>query len=281
MNAGIDRILSETLSTKDGLICELYFDEDKSRHMMKYSPEIIKGDFINDSFRLLGWGAVTPKETPYCADISEKLRSTVLGNMNKIYFLSASRRVSMREQSVAEEPDEVHNGATTLAFLQYIRNNKPDAFSKIVEHTKKFNIADLSTILSRGTCTAIFKDDKLPISTSIMDIGFGTNQIFSAIVQCFGSPAGSTILIEEPEIALHPLAQSNLLNMFLDATKDDAKQVIITTHYAKLLDKIREGADSKFEENEVKVFKVTKGDEGSVIQDIPLKSIRLDEEFGY
>ncbi|MEA2033678.1 MAG: ATP-binding protein [Euryarchaeota archaeon] len=281
VNAIADRILSETLSTKEGVICELYFDKGRSEYKMRYSPEIIKEDFVNNSFAFLGWRASEPKETPYCADISKELRDSILDKMNRIYFLSAYRRIVLREQSISREPDEVNNGADTLAYFQYIRNNRPDAFSKIVEHTKNFNIADLTTVLSKGESSASFKDDKLPISTSIMDIGFGTNQIFSVIVQCFGSPANSTIMIEEPEIHLHPLAQSNLLDLFLDATKDGAKQVIITTHSTKLLDKIREGAGSKFKENEVKVFEVTKEQKGCVVTPIPPKSIRLGEEFGY
>ncbi len=39
------------------------------------------------------------------------------------------------------------------------------------------------------------------------DVGFGISQVLPVLVQCFYAPAGSIILIEQPEIHLHPNAQ--------------------------------------------------------------------------
>ncbi len=41
------------------------------------------------------------------------------------------------------------------------------------------------------------------------DVGFGISQVLPVLVQCFYAPAGSIILMEQPEIHLHPSAQSH------------------------------------------------------------------------
>jgi predicted ATPase len=44
------------------------------------------------------------------------------------------------------------------------------------------------------------------------------------------APQGSTILLEEPEIHLHPLAQSVLAELFVEASKKRKVQFIVETH---------------------------------------------------
>lgn len=42
------------------------------------------------------------------------------------------------------------------------------------------------------------------------DVGFGISQVLPVLVQCFYAQSGSIILMEQPEIHLHPMAQSEL-----------------------------------------------------------------------
>ena len=46
----------------------------------------------------------------------------------------------------------------------------------------------------------------------------------------FFAPPGSTILLEEPEIHLHPLAQSVLAELFVEVARDRHVQFIVETH---------------------------------------------------
>ena len=50
------------------------------------------------------------------------------------------------------------------------------------------------------------------------------------IIQLFWSDPDSIILIEEPEISLHPELQIRLLEMFAEVIKGENKQIIATTH---------------------------------------------------
>lgn len=60
--------------------------------------------------------------------------------------------------------------------------------------------------------------------------GFGLNQILFLFAQVLDCPKGSTIMIEEPEISLHPLAQKELTEILIEIAKSQNKQFIISTH---------------------------------------------------
>jgi predicted ATPase len=64
--------------------------------------------------------------------------------------------------------------------------------------------------------------------------GFGTQQLLPVIIQIFAAPRGSLVMIEEPEISLHPEAQIELVKMFADAIHS-GQQILLTTHSQTLL----------------------------------------------
>jgi predicted ATPase len=69
----------------------------------------------------------------------------------------------------------------------------------------------------------------------ITDVGFGVSQLLPVITLCFYAPEGSTLLIEQPEIHLHPMAQMALADVFIDAIKKRNIQIIIESHSEYLL----------------------------------------------
>ena len=77
--------------------------------------------------------------------------------------------------------------------------------------------------------------------TDIPDVGFGISQILPVIVQLYYAPANSIIIMEQPELHLHPSAQSALADIMIEAisAREDAKprniQLIVETHSEHLL----------------------------------------------
>jgi len=67
-----------------------------------------------------------------------------------------------------------------------------------------------------------------------MNSGFGINQIISVIGQCFASPKKGLIIVEEPEISLHPGAIGVLVDMFLETVSED-KQILISSHSDRII----------------------------------------------
>jgi len=82
---------------------------------------------------------------------------------------------------------------------------------------------------------------KTPLSASVLitDVGFGVSQILPVLVLCYYAPEGSIILLEQPEIHLHPSVQSGLADVFIDAMKNRDVQIIVESHSEHLLRRLQ------------------------------------------
>jgi predicted ATPase len=73
----------------------------------------------------------------------------------------------------------------------------------------------------------------------ITDVGFGVSQVLPVLVLCYYAPEGSTIILEQPEIHLHPSVQAGLADVFLDAIKTRKIQIIVESHSEHLLRRLQ------------------------------------------
>ena len=73
----------------------------------------------------------------------------------------------------------------------------------------------------------------------ITDVGFGVSQILPAIVLCYYAPEGSIIILEQPEIHLHPAVQAGLADVFIDAATTRNVQIIFESHSEHLLKRLQ------------------------------------------
>jgi predicted ATPase len=75
--------------------------------------------------------------------------------------------------------------------------------------------------------------------TTITDVGFGVSQILPVLVLCYYVPEGSTIILEQPEIHLHPSVQAGLADVLIDAMKTRNIQIILESHSEHLLRRLQ------------------------------------------
>lgn len=69
----------------------------------------------------------------------------------------------------------------------------------------------------------------------LTDVGFGVSQVLPVITLLQYVPEGSTVLLEQPEIHLHPLAQSALADVLIQAAMKRRVQIIVESHSEHLL----------------------------------------------
>lgn len=72
---------------------------------------------------------------------------------------------------------------------------------------------------------------------SIADVGYGLSQVLPMIVADLNLPVEGTLLVNQPEIHLHPSSQALLANYFVDRL--GLRQYIIETHSEYLINRIR------------------------------------------
>ncbi len=83
------------------------------------------------------------------------------------------------------------------------------------------------------------KPSHASVDTSLIDVGFGVSQFLPIIVADLQLERGATLAISQPEIHLHPSAQSLLGEYFLRNVTSNEKRYIIETHSEYLINKFR------------------------------------------
>jgi len=71
------------------------------------------------------------------------------------------------------------------------------------------------------------------------DVGFGVSQVLPVITLCYYAPEGSTLILEQPEIHLHPAVQSGLADVLLDAVRTRGVQILLESHSEHLLKRLQ------------------------------------------
>lgn len=69
----------------------------------------------------------------------------------------------------------------------------------------------------------------------LTDVGFGVSQVLPVITLLQYVPERSTVILEQPEIHLHPLAQANLADVIINAAIHRKVQVVLESHSEHLL----------------------------------------------
>ncbi|MEA1906874.1 MAG: ATP-binding protein [Euryarchaeota archaeon] len=166
-------------------------------------------------------------------EIITKIRSSL---ENRVVFISSVRGIIPevnRTDKGMEKPSNVgkegehliHMLARIFGTLEY-----RDAAAKIAEWAGKFGINELHAGW-RGANELIseYLDPSFGVVLNLSSASQGSRQILSIITQLFWSEPGDIIMIEEPEISLHPKSQVLLTELFAEAIAE-GKQIIITTH---------------------------------------------------
>jgi len=93
------------------------------------------------------------------------------------------------------------------------------------------------------------------LEVSFTDVGFGVSQILPVLTLCYYTPEGSTIILEQPEIHLHPSVQAGLADVFIDAIQNHRVQIILESHSEYLLRRLqRRIAEEKISATDVALY---------------------------
>jgi predicted ATPase len=84
-------------------------------------------------------------------------------------------------------------------------------------------------------------------------IGVGASQLLPILVACLSVERNSVVLVEQPELHLHPSVQSKLADFFLFARRD--VQFLVETHSEYLITRLRRRiAEERTEPHRVQVL---------------------------
>jgi predicted ATPase len=109
-----------------------------------------------------------------------------------------------------------------------------------------------------GTVKALIADDPAgKPRINLAATGTGVSQIVPVVVQTLLTPSEGCLIVEQPEVHLHPAAQTILADLFLENL--DKRQYIIETHSEHFVLRIRRRiAEGKVNASDVKIMYVEK-----------------------
>jgi predicted ATPase len=74
---------------------------------------------------------------------------------------------------------------------------------------------------------------------AIAEANRGLRQIFAIANFCFSAAEGATLLFEQPEFGLHPLAQAELAELFITSINERKVQIIVESHSEYFLHRLQ------------------------------------------
>lgn len=188
----------------------------------------------------------------------------------------------------------------------------PYVLARILQKEDKKNTAPLhSALIEFGKESGLFKDldvkrlgskvsDPFQVrmnvggpSVNLSDVGYGVSQSLPIIVESILRTGDARLLLQQPEVHLHPRAQAALGSFFTRLVSKQQRNFVVETHSDYLIDRVRQeialGRISKDMVNilffdrsrlETKVSMLTLDDYGN-IKDAPpnYRAFFLEEEF--
>lgn len=159
--------------------------------------------------------------------------------------------------------------------IEVLNTSRKEIFSKVQKWIKKFDLAEsikIEPLMEKGTLVEVLLEDSLlGIPFNLYDVGFGVSQVLPIIVEGFYAPPSSLILIEQPEIHLHPKLQSEVGDLLIEISKE--KSLIIETHSEHLLLRIqRRITEGTLKNSDVAIYFFTYTAEGTKVE-----RIRIDD----
>ena len=185
---------------------------------------------------------------------------------DQLRFVPAARGLVRPTYALGDDHQEqisLHDGlgaqeeqlATNLAYTRPVEEYLSEALKKVTgigirAETVPPRLVEITSLAPSGV-------------VNIVAEGFGSNALIQLLHQLILADEGATVLIEEPEIHLHPKAQADLAEVLADTAKAEDKQIIMTTHSeyvaGRLLTLVAEG---KLTTDDLAIYAFDKDEKG-------------------
>lgn len=265
-SGGKSSFIQALLLSKMSLECGMQEGESIDLITNKYGlnlysfDEIIYEDALENFFSMeLKYGECTSTIEYASTDDNNVVKLNFTGEVNKLtntlLYLSADRLISRYQKS-----GDIHNiglGKDNEYLGYIIEKGRQDKFIKIDKRRNHWNHEDTSILdiqindwlnyvlpKSRVTATNKGTDNHFSLlfgekdSLHQTNVGYGISFILPIIVAGLIADEGSILIVENPELHLHPKAQSNIA-AFLAVIAASGVQLVIETHSEHIVNGFR------------------------------------------
>jgi predicted ATPase len=192
--------------------------------------------------------------------------------LDKIFYLGPLREFPKRDYlwarsrptDVGQRGEKAIDAILAATAAREKRNLKPKAhmksFQEMIAHwlshmglIESFDVAEIAEGSNRWQARVRTRAKGSVVL--LTDVGFGVSQVLPVVTLLQYVPEGSTVILEQPEIHLHPLAQAGLADVIIQAATHRRVQVILESHSEHLLLRLqRRIAEERVRAKDVKLY---------------------------
>ncbi|MEZ8844280.1 DUF3696 domain-containing protein [Vibrio splendidus] len=211
----------------------------------KFTPETIEISFLDKHESII--------KMPLPVSLFERDKSVefhkLINSLEKIKYLSPIRAIPERayvhySEDVSELKEDGSNAAHLLWALAdkevYWKNERMSLQTAV---NKALECMGLEQEISPDKIGDILykvgiSEKQSGSQVSLADVGFGYSQVIPVILMGLINNSSNLMLIEQPEIHLHPSSSANLADLFINFAKKN-KRFIIETHSQEFINRLR------------------------------------------
>ena len=188
------------------------------------------------------------QNTGFLSDLERAYEESI----DRIYYLGPLRQYPYRDylwarsrpSDVGQRGEKAIDAILAATDADWTGNLKPKghrkSFQEIIAHWLKemglihsFSVTEIAPGSNRWQARLKTRPDAPEVL--LTDVGFGVSQVLPVITLLYYVPEGSTVILEQPEIHLHPMAQAHLADLILNVARHRKVQVILESHSEHLL----------------------------------------------
>jgi len=197
--------------------------------------------------------------------------------LKNVFMVSGLRGVDKYALELLSEPvtDFITSDGPTVqaSNLSSTLGYNPELSDKISQWTERLfgsKVRQRLAFKKRTSLEAI----KPNLSTNIVNEGLGLNQTAFSFAQLAIAPRNSLIAIEEPELHLHPKAQNELMDIFVEIARKEKKKILLTTHSEHVLFRLLINvAKGVLQPEDLSIYFFEKENASTIV-----KKLRIDEK---
>ncbi len=256
-----------------------------------YYEELDTGNFINthkDSRQKNCYGVVLPQQNPLLFNFTSAFENV----LSDVYYLGPTRVNPRRNYNWDGKhpvnPNQWGNETIDALLSARIRKlttihkqEKVEIEQRVSDWLQKMDLAhsfslDWKEVQDGKSYEVRIQKTSSSPPVTLVDMGYGLSQFLPVLVLCYYVPEGSTLILEQPGIHLHPKVQSQLADLLIEVVNERKLQILVESHSEHLLTRIqRRIVEKQIESNDVALY-FCRNDGGASTID----KLDVDEESG-
>ena len=208
------------------------------------------------------------------SDLSYAMEFSLL--MDCLNYLRPLRAVFNRQylwtggKPTLVDPD----GANSIDFLISSVRDDRQLLGEVEDQLRALDVVEAFNVKSIDQNERLYEATATiaGVESSLVDLGFGVSQVLPVVTMLLSAPEGSIILLEQPELHLHPNAQAAMADLMLEVAEKRNLQLIVESHSEHIVRRLQRRiaeADSEFAKpDNIKMYYCQPGEGGATIDEV-------------